>query len=96
MRDDIGGDEQHVSSVQTGYRAVTYKLVLLPVWLAAYVYAGRTFEVAINARTGEVLGERPWSVAKIVAAVLAVLLVVLAVALVVLHRHTGAALPTGP
>lgn len=96
VRDDIGGDEQRVTSMDTYYRAVTYKLVLLPAWLAVYVYAGRTFEVAINALTGEVLGERPWSVVKIVAAVLAVLLVVLAVVLVVLQERTGSVLPTGP
>jgi hypothetical protein len=96
VRRDIGGDEQRISSMSTQYRDLTYKLVLLPVWLAVYVYAGRTFDVAINARTGEVLGQRPYSVAKIVAAVLVGLVVVAAVVLAVLYVRTGSVLPTGP
>lgn len=97
VRKDIGGHEQQITSVSTRYRDLTTKLVLLPVWLAAYVYAGRTFEVAINARTGEVIGERPYSVAKIVAAVLAALLVVGAIVAAVMYaRHGGGAVPAGP
>jgi DNA-directed RNA polymerase subunit RPC12/RpoP len=73
-RDDIGGDEQRVESVQTDWNAVTFKLLLLPAWLAAYRYRDRPWQVMINARTGEVIGERPYSAVKIAAAVIAVLL----------------------
>ncbi|GEA81932.1 hypothetical protein [Cellulomonas uda] len=77
---DIGGDEQRVHSISTTYADVMFKLVLLPVWLATFMYAGKQWQVMVNANTGEVVGERPWSVPKIVAAVLVgILLVVLAV-----------------
>jgi DNA-directed RNA polymerase subunit RPC12/RpoP len=69
-RRDIGGDEQRVHSIDTRYFDITYKLVLLPIWIACYLYAGRSWRVLINAQTGEVVGERPYSVPKIVAAVL--------------------------
>jgi hypothetical protein len=42
--------------------------------MAAYRYRGRSFRFVVNGRTGAVCGERPWSVAKIVLAVLALVL----------------------
>jgi hypothetical protein len=66
----IGGDTQMVSSVKSQYDAITYKHLLLPVWLMAYRFNGKTFQVFINAATGEVQGERPYSVLKIMFAVI--------------------------
>ncbi len=87
-RADIGGDEQRVHSVYTRYLDTMFKLMLLPVWLAAYVYAGRTYQVMINAHTGEVVGERPYSVPKVIAAiVLALVVIVGIVVLFTVARH---------
>lgn len=72
-RRDIGGDEQQVTSVSTSYSDVMFKLVLLPVWLATYIHSGQTFQVQVNANTGAVIGERPYSTMKIASAVLAAL-----------------------
>jgi hypothetical protein len=58
------------------------------VWIASYVYAGRTWQILVNGRTGEVHGERPWSKAKIAIAVIAAL-VVLAVIVYVVAGHGG-------
>ncbi len=33
-------------------RDVTFKHVLLPVWLAAYKYRGKTYRFVVNGRTG--------------------------------------------
>lgn len=55
-----------------------FKLVLLPLWIATYVYAGKQWQVMVNANTGQVIGRRPYSVGKIVLAVLVGLLVVAA------------------
>jgi hypothetical protein len=75
-RQDIGGDEQRVSSVQTYDEAVLFRLLLLPLWIATYLFAGKTFHVYVNANTGKVIGERPYSWVKIAAAVVAVLVAV--------------------
>lgn len=75
-RHDIGGDEQRVEHVDTQYHDVTFKLMLLPVWLACYVYAGKTYNIQVNGRTGEVAGERPYSAAKIAVAITAAVLVI--------------------
>lgn len=80
---DIGGDEQRVDSIATQYHRVTFKHLLLPVWISAYRYHGRVFRFLVNARTGEVQGERPWSAAKITMFVLVCLAAVGAVVLLI-------------
>lgn len=72
----IGGDTQRVNSITTRCEAITFKHLLLPVWLLAYRYGDRSYQVFINAATGEVQGERPWSVWKILFAVLGALVVI--------------------
>ena len=69
VRFDIGGDQQRIHRIDTDVSAVTFKHVLLPVWIAAYKYRGRTFRFVVNGRTGRVQGERPWSAWKIAFAV---------------------------
>ena len=71
---DIGGDAQRIHAIQTELGDVTFKHILLPVWLAAYKYRGQTYRFVVNGQTGRVQGERPWSVWKIAMAVLAGLL----------------------
>ena len=74
VRQRIGGDEQRVDGIDTRYGAITYKHLLLPVWLLAYRFHDKAYQVVVNAATGEVQGERPWSWVKILFAVLAALL----------------------
>lgn len=62
---DIGGDRQRVHDVNTTISDVTFKHILLPVWLAAYKYRGKSYRFVVNGRTGRVQGERPWSAWKI-------------------------------
>jgi DNA-directed RNA polymerase subunit RPC12/RpoP len=82
-RRDIGGDHQRLHTVRTQHVGVTFKHVLLPVWMASYRYHDKSYRVVVNGRTGQVMGDRPYSVAKIVGLVLAVLLALLAVFLLV-------------
>lgn len=69
---DIGGDEQRVHNIDTRISNVTFKHVLLPIWLAAYKYRGQTYRFVVNGQTGRVQGERPWSAWKLAGAALAV------------------------
>ncbi|MFI6501526.1 hypothetical protein [Nonomuraea typhae] len=71
-RRDIGGDQQRVNTVDTTYTDVTFKLVLLPVWIGAYLFGGKTYQVLINGVSGEVQGDRPYSWVKITLTALAV------------------------
>ncbi len=76
IRSDIGGDEQRISSRSSRYSRITFKHILLPVWVSAYRFGGKVFQFLINARTGEVQGQRPYSALKIAMAVLAGLIVI--------------------
>ena len=68
---DIGGDEQRIHQMHTEHRSITYKHILLPVWVSAYRWKNKVYRFIINARTGEVRGERPYSPIKIGAVILA-------------------------
>lgn len=68
---DIGGDRQQVEHVDTRLSDVTFKHILVPVWIAAYRFRGRGYRFVVNGQTGEVRGERPWSAWKIALAVVA-------------------------
>jgi DNA-directed RNA polymerase subunit RPC12/RpoP len=82
IRQDIGGDEQQIHSAQTDYGNITFKHILLPVWLSAYRFREKIYRILINARTGEVQGERPYSAWKITGAVL-IGLVLIAIILII-------------
>ena len=76
VRRDIGGDEQRIDSVDTDYADETFKHILLPIWMAAYKYNAKSYRFLVNGQTGEVQGERPWSVWKITFAAIAAAIVV--------------------
>ena len=69
VRRDIGGDHQRIHSLNIGHANVTFKHVLLPIWISAYRYRNKVYRFLVNGRTGEVQGERPYSVGKILLAV---------------------------
>jgi Zn finger protein HypA/HybF involved in hydrogenase expression len=79
IRFDIGGDRQRIHAVQTDVRGVTFKHILLPVWMAAYKFRGDTYRFVVNGTTGKVQGERPYSTMKIMFAVILGLLLAAAI-----------------
>ena len=60
-----GFQQASVTQLNPSYTNVTYKQVLLPVWLAAFTHGGKSWHYAINGETGKVSGERPYSPVKI-------------------------------
>ena len=74
VRRDIGGDHQRIHDMRTELADVTFKHVLLPIWIAAYRYRGRSYRFVVNARSGRVQGERPYSAVKVALAVIAALI----------------------
>jgi hypothetical protein len=76
----IGGDKQRIHKLNSRYDAITFKHLLLPVWMLAYRYHNTPYRVFVNAATGEVQGERPYSWVKILLAVLSGIAVALIIA----------------
>lgn len=59
IRSDIGGHKQRVTSRDTTWSDRTFRHVLLPVWIAAYTFEGKTYRFIVNGQTGEVQGNYP-------------------------------------
>lgn len=72
----VPGDTYRNLEIAPVYSAETFKHILVPVWLLAYDYGRRKFQVVVNGVTGRVAGRYPKSPWKILLLVLAVLLVV--------------------
>ncbi len=69
VRTDIGGDEQRVHSKNTQYSNITFKHILLPIWLTSYKYNNKSYSILINGQTGELEGNYPVSVWKVIIAI---------------------------
>jgi DNA-directed RNA polymerase subunit RPC12/RpoP len=80
VESDIGGDHQRISSLDSRFFDVTFKHILLPMWISAYRYGDQSYRFLVNARTGEVQGERPYSGWKITLFVLMCVAIVGAIA----------------
>jgi hypothetical protein len=76
VRDHIGGDQQRIHSSKTDFNSIAFKHILLPVYTSAYKFKGKVFNFMVNARTGEIQGERPWSTWKIVSTIIGALLLI--------------------
>src|SRR5207247_390699 len=74
--------------------------ILLPVWLANYRYHDKVYRVIVNGRSGHILGDRPYSWAKITLLVLGILLAIALAVLVFAGVAKGAerrtSLPADP
>jgi len=82
IESDIGGDEQRIGTMDVSHAEVRFKHLLLPLWISSFRYKEKVYRFVVNARTGEVAGERPWSTLKIIFAVLVVVAVITAIVLV--------------
>ncbi|SCW41403.1 hypothetical protein SAMN02910456_01014 [Ruminococcaceae bacterium YRB3002] len=51
--------------MSTTYRNITFKYVLVPLWISSFTYDGKLYNIVINGQTGEVFGEWPKSRKKI-------------------------------
>ncbi|MBO0698940.1 MAG: hypothetical protein J2P46_11140, partial [Zavarzinella sp.] len=85
---DIGGDHQQIEWRRTNYVGVTFKHMLLPVWVANYRYRERLFQVLVNGRTRKVAGDRPWSWWKILRLALLIFFAIL-LALILVSKAKG-------
>lgn len=70
---DIGGDHQRIAAMQPHFGNISFKHILLPIWLSSYKYGDKTYRFLVNGQTGEVQGERPYSFWKIAGAVVLVI-----------------------
>src|SRR5262249_53441959 len=95
---DIGGNHQRLHNVHTQHVGVTFKHILLPMWLAAYRYLDKPYQVMVNGRSGKVTGTRPYSWIKITLLVLFIIALIVGLILAFSARSYSppAPRPQGP
>lgn len=72
----VPGDTHRDLQVDADFSAQTFKHILVPVWLLAYDYHGKSFQVVVNGYTGAIAGQYPKSWIKITLLVLAILAII--------------------
>ena len=73
----IPGDTYRNLQIHPVYSNQTFKHILVPVWLVAYDYGRKKYQVVANGYTGIIAGQYPYSAWKIFFLVVAILIVVL-------------------
>jgi DNA-directed RNA polymerase subunit RPC12/RpoP len=71
--------------LQTGgvnWQDMTFKHVLLPVWIGNYTYRGEDYQVVVNGQTGKVTGDKPRDTFKVVGIIVSVLVTLLVLGLI--------------
>lgn len=90
---DVPGDTQRFLRVWTQYGDVTWKHLLLPLWIASYRWKGKTFRFMVNGQTGKVVGTAPISIVKVGIAILVTAALVLGGVLLWKQYHRPPAPP---
>ncbi|MCE7868863.1 hypothetical protein DYH09_00635 [bacterium CPR1] len=73
---EVPGDTHRNLQISMRLDNVTWKHVLLPVYVAAYRYQGKSYRFLVNGETGKVSGEAPYSFWKVLFLVLAILAII--------------------
>ena len=76
----VPGDTYRNLQIHADYSALTFKHVLLPVWLLTYNYGATSYQVIVNGMTGKIAGEYPISWLKVAFTLLVVFIIVLIIA----------------
>jgi hypothetical protein len=78
----VPGDTHRNLRIQPVYSGRTFKHILVPVWVLAYVHGSRSYQVVVNGYTGAMAGDYPKSPWKIAFLILAILILVFVVIMV--------------
>ncbi|HZY46151.1 MAG TPA: zinc ribbon domain-containing protein [Anaerolineae bacterium] len=91
----VPGDTHRNLRVNTSLSNLTYKHVLLPVWVASYRYNSKTFQFMINGQNGKVQGDKPISWIKVAIVVVIVLAIIGAIVYFVARSKSEGSSSTG-
>ncbi len=62
--------------LKTSFNDITYKYLLLPVWVSNFKYNDKIYQFMVNGQTGKISGKTPVSVPKVIITILAVIAVI--------------------
>ena len=63
-------DDSRIHKMDVAFSKMTYKYLLLPVWMSSFTFNGKVFQFVVNGQTGKVGGKSPVSPWKVALAIL--------------------------
>ena len=75
LQSEHRADSTRNVKTQVAFSNITYKYLLLPVWISSFTYNGKVYQFMVNGQSGKVGGRSPVSVWKVLIAVLIVVLI---------------------
>jgi len=86
-----GRSKRNLNTGVVNWSDMTFKHILLPVWIGIYRYRDQEYKIMINGQTGKVSGEKPRDTLKTIAIIISVALTFFVILsfLVILALHMG-------
>ena len=78
---EVPGDTHRNLQIHPSFSGQTFKHVLVPIWMLSYTYGSKVYQVVVNGYSGQIAGEYPKSIWKIVLLIFVVLVLVLIAAM---------------
>jgi small-conductance mechanosensitive channel len=75
IRHEKNADHVKDLHLRTAYTNITYKYLMLPIWISSFKYNDKVYQFMVNGQTGKVSGKTPVSAVKVIITILAVLAV---------------------
>lgn len=75
LRSEHNADTTRNVRIKTTYSNITYKYLLLPIWISSFKYNEKVYQFMINGQSGKVGGKSPVSVWKVLLFILCIILV---------------------
>lgn len=75
LRSDHNADAAKNVVINTNFSNITYKYLLLPVWISSFTYKGNVYQFMVNGQSGKVGGKSPISAIRVAIAVIIVVLI---------------------
>lgn len=79
IKDENRADHVRNLIVNSTFDNLTYKYLLLPVWLSSYKYKDKVYQFMVNGQTGKVSGKAPVSAIKVILTIIVVIAIILVI-----------------
>lgn len=56
---ELGREKRNFSVGSGNWSGITFKHILLPLWMGTYTFQGKSYRLLVNGQTGKVVGEKP-------------------------------------
>ena len=87
---EVGREKRNLNVGSGSWSGMTFKHILLPVWIGTYQFQGKEFHLLVNGQTGKVGGFKPRDTTKVVFAILiSIAVIALLVVLYLLWTASG-------